>query len=230
MKILAFDTSGRMLTVALATDGEIVLEKNRLAGREHARLLIPVIRDLLAEAELDRKDLDGLAVGLGPGSFTGLRIGIAAAKGFAFSCALPVVGVPTPDVIARNACFSSLPVVTCFDARKGNVYAGFFRGDAGGCPRRQARPLLLSFEKFQERVGRRAILLLGDAIDVYGDAIRRKNRNVVFGPRRLWMPRAGELALLAAERFAAGTTDDPEKLAPLYLYSDQGSITRKRKK
>ena len=119
MKLLALDTSTEYLSLCLWQDGA-VLSRDLLAGQTHSQRVLPMVGEMLSEAGLSLKQLDGIAFGAGPGSFTGLRIGCGVAQGLAFGADLPVVGVSTLFALAQQA--ESQRVITCLDARMGEVY------------------------------------------------------------------------------------------------------------
>ena len=119
MRILALDTSTEYLSLALWLDGE-VCSKDIHAGQTHSQLILPMLHELLAEAKLELHDLDGIAFGAGPGSFTGLRIGCGVVQGLAFGANLPVIGVSTLLALAQGVWGER--VITCLDARMGEVY------------------------------------------------------------------------------------------------------------
>lgn len=127
MRVLGLDTATAIASVGLASDSALIIERHRPVGSSHARCILALVDELLRAAELRLADLDRLAVSLGPGSFTGLRIGLATIKGLALGCGLPVVGVPT--LWAYAAALGPRPgtVWPVLDARKGEVYAAAYR-------------------------------------------------------------------------------------------------------
>ncbi|MEA9487656.1 tRNA (adenosine(37)-N6)-threonylcarbamoyltransferase complex dimerization subunit type 1 TsaB [Xanthomonas campestris] len=131
MKILAFETSTEACSVALHVDGA-VRERFELAPRRHAELALPWAEQLLAEAGISRRQLDAIAVGRGPGAFTGVRLAIGIAQGIALALDLPVLAISTLQVLALRAPAEATHVLACIDARMGEVYAGLFerQGDA----------------------------------------------------------------------------------------------------
>src|SRR5690554_3836409 len=130
MNLIAFETSTEACSVAIWRDGE-VLERFEVAPRRHAELVLPWAEGLLAEAGLSRSRLDAVAVGRGPGAFTGVRLGIAMAQGIALALDLPMLPVSTLAALARGAPHPG-PVLAAIDARMGEVYAGaFMRSDDG---------------------------------------------------------------------------------------------------
>ena len=131
MMILAIDTSTRVSSVALVEDGRVVAELNQDTRLTHSERLMPQIKQLLDIAEKTTRDLSAIAVSIGPGSFTGLRIGMATAKTMAYALGIPVVGVPTLDALAWNCPLDGVHLVPMLDAQKGNVYTARYRF-AGG--------------------------------------------------------------------------------------------------
>ena len=131
LKILAIDTSTDTASIAI-TDGEDILVESMLnVGRTHSETLIPSFQEMLEKTQLDIKDLDLLALTLGPGSFTGVRIGTSTVKGFALALDKPVAGVSTLEALASNFPFSSLPIMPLFDARRGEIYSAMFKWEGG---------------------------------------------------------------------------------------------------
>ena len=142
MKLLAIDTSTDRLSLAV-TDGDKVIGRfHRPAKRSHSRLLIPSIDKLLKKAKLKLKDIDGFVVSIGPGSFTGLRIGVTTVKGLAYSLRKPIVTVPTLNAIAHNIKNFRGIICPVLDARKNKVYACIYRSD-GNTIKRISKYLLL---------------------------------------------------------------------------------------
>ena len=164
MIVLALDTATRAPSVAVV-DGETVLAESSLApGETHSRTLLPLVKTLLDGAGLTFPELDLLAVGTGPGSFTGLRIGLAAAKGLAWAAGKPLVGVPTLDALALAWSGGEETVCTLIDARKGQLYAALY--DLDGSESRQRR---LDFGVYD--VEELAGLITGETV-FFGDGAR----------------------------------------------------------
>ncbi|WP_122780281.1 tRNA (adenosine(37)-N6)-threonylcarbamoyltransferase complex dimerization subunit type 1 TsaB, partial [Pseudomonas viridiflava] len=125
MKLLPFETSTEASSLALHVDGN-VQERFELAPRRHAELALPWAEQLLAEAGISRRQLDAIAVGRGPGAFTGVRLAIGIAQGIALALDLPVLAISTLQVLALRAPAEATHVLACIDARMGEVYAGLF--------------------------------------------------------------------------------------------------------
>lgn len=208
MKVLALDTSTELCSVALALNGE-VLQRETVAGNRHSELLLPMLRELLAEAGLQLTDLDGLAYGRGPGTFTGLRIGCGIAQGLAYGADLPVVGIVTLEAMALSA--RADHVLACIDARMHEVYAAAYRlGDAG--PVALSEPAVLRPE---------AVTLPDDAawtgcgngFATYPHLLA--GRLAAVQPDIY--PHAREIARLALPRFAAGEGRPAAAAEPMYV-------------
>ncbi|OGW84825.1 MAG: tRNA (adenosine(37)-N6)-threonylcarbamoyltransferase complex dimerization subunit type 1 TsaB [Omnitrophica bacterium RIFCSPLOWO2_01_FULL_45_10] len=208
MKLLAIDTSTDYLSIAIL-DGEGTIERvHRKAERSHSSLLIPTIDRLLKKARLKLKDIDGFCISIGPGSFTGLRIGVVTLKGLAYALKKRIVAVPTLDVIAHNIKNFNGIICPVLDAKKGKVYACLYRsGDEG--IKRISKYLLLPVSELSEKLKgiKEKIVLLGDAVG--GD----------------WHPRAEILGRIGLEYFKKRKFTAPEDLEPLYLYSRECDVT-----
>jgi tRNA threonylcarbamoyladenosine biosynthesis protein TsaB len=216
LKILALDTSTELCSVALSIDGAM-LSHEVVAGNSHSELLLPMIDDLLAEAGWRLQDLDGLAYGRGPGSFTGLRIGCGVAQGLAFGADLPVVGVVTLAAIAEEVHDSMgegdrpTDVLACIDARMHEVYAAAYRCHAGTLvellPPTVLRPGALVLPEAAIWIG------AGNGFATYPDLLQGQLAEV----RPDIHPRARAVARLALARFAAGEAGPAESAEPLYI-------------
>jgi tRNA threonylcarbamoyladenosine biosynthesis protein TsaB len=223
MKLLSIDTSTDYLTLAISDGDKVIARLHRKAPRSHSSLLMPMIDRLLKKARLKIKDIDGFCVGVGPGSFTGLRIGVATIKGLAFISGKPIAAVPTFDAIAMNA--SRLKGVICpvLDARKGKVYACLYRSDGKGGMRRISPYLLLSAEELLKKCGKYDILYyLGD----YAEKITGLNPGSKAATAR-WHPRADNIAKIGYGFFRKKKLVSAESLEPMYIYSSECDITGK---
>jgi len=157
MKLLAIDTSTNYLNLAV-TDGDRVIAKfHKKADMSHSSLLIPMIDKVLKKARLKLKDIDGFSISIGPGSFTGLRIGVTTVKGLAYAMKKPIVTVPTLDAIADNAKEFAGLVCPVLDAKKNKVYACLYRSD-GEKLKRASKYLLLGITDLIKIIGKRKTL------------------------------------------------------------------------
>ncbi len=225
MKILGIDTSARSLGVAIAENGNILITCEKNFGLRHSQDLIPTIKDLLKKLSLEIKDIDGIAVSLGPGSFTGLRVGVTAAKALAIASGKPVIGIPTLDVIAHNAYYYPGTICPIVDARKKLLYAALYKNKNGSL-KKLSQYLLISPDALVKKIKEKT-LFIGDGITAYGRAIEKAvGRKAEFAPPRFWLPKAENVALLGWEKLKKGKKDDPLKLVPLYLHSRECNIQK----
>ena len=131
MKILALETSAKAVSAAVTENGKVLCSGYQDTGLTHSRTLLPMAEDMLKNAELKLADVDLIAVAHGPGSFTGIRIGVSAAKGLAFAVDKPAIGVSTLAAMARNVAFADGLVICAMDARRSQVYNALFEAKDG---------------------------------------------------------------------------------------------------
>ncbi|WP_074974759.1 tRNA (adenosine(37)-N6)-threonylcarbamoyltransferase complex dimerization subunit type 1 TsaB [Nitrosospira multiformis] len=212
MKILAFDTSSEYCSVALLLERDILGEEV-LAGQRHSELVLPMVSRILDESGLTLAQLDGIAFGSGPGSFTGLRIACGIAQGLAFGAGLPVIGIGTLEALAQQA--GGTQVITALDARMHEIYHAAYRKVLDGwqavsepilCLPQNAPPV-----QEQDWTG------CGSGFDMYPAVLRKRYEgylnHIISGVR----PDARAMAQLAAPRFARGQGLDPADAALLYI-------------
>ncbi|MCW5604098.1 MAG: tRNA (adenosine(37)-N6)-threonylcarbamoyltransferase complex dimerization subunit type 1 TsaB [Burkholderiales bacterium] len=212
MKILALDTSCEYCSVALWRDGDIEAMETH-AGQSHSTLLLGMIDDLLARHGLRVKQLDGIAFGEGPGSFTGLRIGCGVTQGLAFAAGLPVVGVGT--LLAMAAAAGAERVVCCMDARMQEIYHAAYEksGDTWDtvCAPSVAAPEAAPLPPGEAWLG------CGSGFSVYREALARRYEGRLSDIAPDVHPHARDIAVLAAPLFAAGAGMDAALAAPVYI-------------
>ena len=216
MAILAIETATRQLGVAVVQDDQVLASYELLADYPHAVELPGAVTRVLKEAGTTLEQLEAIAVDIGPGSFTGLRIGLAFVKALAFPAKKPLVGVVSLDVLAANLSFAPRLVCPILDARQKNLYAAFYRMQDAQ-PVRQSDHMLGPAEEILGMVKEPAIFL-GDGIARYQELIRERCPEPQFAEPELWLPRVASLGRLAAARVRRGETDPPDRLVPLYLY------------
>lgn len=214
MNLLAFETSTEACSVALWRDGD-VLERFEVAPRRHAELALPWAEALLADAGIARAQLDAIAVGRGPGAFTGVRLGVSIAQGIALALDLPVLPVSTLLALAARAQPSSQRVLAAIDARMGEVYLGAFARDGDGW--RTLQP---------EAVGAPDAIALpdgdgwdgvGTGFDAAAGALRARLGARMARVDAAALPHAADVARIGATMLARGEAVAPERLEPAYL-------------
>lgn len=213
MIILAVHSTSASLSVAI-TENQVVLRESVLPpARKHLENLAPLIKDLAAELNLSLRGIDGFGVAIGPGSFSGTRVGLATIKGMALALAKPVAGISSLDILAWQALKDGECGAPVIDARRGEIYTAFYRR-SGEDVMLISGPMLIKSGEFLEhsqKVGC-SLLLCGDSVV---DDIVESMPNLVRSPVNA--PSAAACALLACERIRRGDADDLHLLTPLYI-------------
>lgn len=231
--ILSLDTATRCSTVALTRgtlqSGEVLGSLSLSSNVTHSRRLLTTIDWLFKETKTDWSHIGGIAVGLGPGSFTGLRIGMATAKGLAATAQLPLIGVASLDTVAA-LCTTDKLICACLDARKKEVYAGFYRLDTHGIARRTGDIIAIGPEELLEKTFE-PVMMVGDAVPLYGKLWQEKGGSTVeLGPSLFSAPSAASLGLLAGEKLARGDLLDLASATPLYVRASDAELSLKTAK
>lgn len=229
MKILALDTSTSMATVALAVDEKIVAESVFSADRTLSARLIPEIERLLSLAGIAIADIDLFAASTGPGSFTGVRGGVATAQGLALATGKPCAGFSSLALLAANFPFSSHPVCPLLDARKNEVYAALY-----DCTKPVPETILcdcvMSPHRFIDQLCATTdtpVIFAGEGALRYRDLIaERLHDGAIFAPFPLHISRAANAAPLALDMFRRGESLEPSRLLPVYLRASDAEINR----
>ncbi len=227
MLVLGVETSTMQGGVALVSGDRLVSEYTLNVEATHSERLLPAIDRMLHDAGIGLDALGGIAVSIGPGSFTGLRIGLSTVKGLAYATGLPVVGVPTMEALAWTIPFVGQQVCPVLDARKQEVYAALFRFENGVLVRSMPETALAP-ELLCSKI-RRPTLFLGDGLEAYGELFRRR-----LGDRLLVPPlasrgaRAACVAELGRQRLLRGERDATDSLAPCYLRPSEAELRLQR--
>ena len=223
MLILAFESSARPASVALLEDGRLLAQYSQCSALTHSRTLLPMAEDMLKHTERTLRDVDLLAVAQGPGSFTGIRIGVSTVKGLAWALDKPCVGVSTLEAMAWNALAAGGLVCPVMDARRSQVYNALFE-IRGGRPVRltQDRPIALSelMEELQ-RDGRPAFLV-GDGAELAAGALDAAGLPFSLAPENLRWQSAWGVAMAARDV----TPGNADALLPVYLRLSQAERER----
>lgn len=213
MRILAIETSGSVGSVAIWEEGATVREESFQRGLVHGKALLPAIARLLEQAGWEKTSLDLIAVSQGPGSYTGVRVGVATAKALAYALGCSIIGVTTLDALALNHPPALAAVCPVVDARWEQVYAGLYQWKGGDLVRAWG-PRAMRPEELARELPERAHLF-GDGLKRYGAMFEREG--ITFGGEEEWVCHARVIASLGARDFAAGRRDDAATLVPLHL-------------
>ena len=231
MKVLGIDSSGMVATVAVVEDTQMLAEYTINYKKTHSQTLLPMLDEVAKMMELDLNTIDAIAVAAGPGSFTGLRIGSATAKGLGLALKKPLVSVPTLEGIAYNFCGSEKVICPMMDARRSQVYTGIyeFQGNTLKVLEDQmAVPVEEALEKLNQTG--REVILAGDGVPVYLELIE-KNLKVPYllAPAHLNRQRAGAVAVLGMQYAKEGKLESATEHQPDYLRLSQAERERAQK-
>lgn len=228
MKILGIDTTTKVLSIG-AYDGVKVYEYNIDLGIKQATLLVPVIKRILDALNWKIEDVNYFACGLGPGSFTGIRVGLATIKGFAWARNLSIIGVETLDLLASNAKEKSAIVIPIVDAKRNMVYACIYQTSANGLKKKSPYLLVTMddlIKKIKSAKYKAKLIFLGDAIPLYRDKLIQELGEVIFTDKDCWYPKGHniiEQALIKIKNRKISNTFDIE---PIYLYPKECQIRK----
>ena len=231
MKILAIDSSGLVASVAVVEDDNMLAEYTINYKKTHSQTLLPMLGEISKMIELDLKSVDAIAVAAGPGSFTGLRIGSATAKGLGLALDKPLISVPTVDALAYNLCGTDKLICPLMDARRSQVYSGIYEfiGEDLHILEAQAPVPVEDMVKRLNELGRE-VIFLGDGVPVY----REKIEELItvphrYAPDHMNKQRAGAVAVLAEKYFREGKTETAAEHQPVYLRMSQAEQEREKK-
>lgn len=229
MKILGIETSLYAGSVAVSEGNMILGEYYFNTGPSHSEKLLSSIEWLLSELDIDKSELSGISVSLGPGSFTSLRIGVAAAKGLCYSLDIPITGISTLELMANNLPFSGSQICPVIDAKRGEVYCAFFKSD-GGKVRRITQDMVISAEKLARDIKERTVFV-GEGALLYSDFldhIMDGEGFSAYSPEPFNYPRAGVLSVLGASLLEAGQSQDPYTLSPNYIRKSEAEAAKEK--
>lgn len=228
MKLLAIDSSGLTASVAILEDGILLAEYTVNYKKTHSQTLLPMLDTIVSMVELDLKTIDAIAVAEGPGSFTGLRIGSATAKGLGLALDKPLVAVPTLEGLAYNLYGAQGLVCPMMDARRSQVYTGIYRFDRGSLQRIWTQRAV-AVEELAEELNRLGdpVILLGDGAAAYrekmADLLQVEYREA---PAHMNRQRAASVGALAMEMYARGQIQTAASHRPEYLRLSQAERER----
>ena len=251
MLILGIETATMTGGVALLNEERLISEYTLNVRTTHSARLMPALDRVLEDSSIDKCEIDGIAVSIGPGSFTGLRIGLATAKGLALGLDVPLVGVPTLDALAHNIPFAMHQICPMLDARKKEVYYSLFRyepswdgetrgqGDEGmrerggtatypflPSPLLRVSPYRVTSPADLVKQIHEKTVFLGDGVDVYREFISEKLGDLaVFAPDAQRLPRAASVAEIGLLKLKAGEHSDIASAEPIYIRPSDAEIS-----
>jgi tRNA threonylcarbamoyladenosine biosynthesis protein TsaB len=229
MIILSADTSSERFSLALLEKGRVIARLNTPSCQRQSSDMLPEIEKLLSNNTLEIKDIGCFCIGLGPGSFTGLRIGVTIMRGMAFTQKKPIIGIPSIDLIACNASSCGNDAYVIIDAKQNKVYARFYRFRKGKM-HVSGRIMLLGIDEFLIKAKKTAFFL-GDAVKLYGDLLLSKGiRHANLLAEDAWYPYAEKIACLGIDKLIYRGGDNVFSLSPLYIYPKEAQVKSNKKR
>lgn len=231
MKLLAIDSSSLVASVAVVTEDTVLAEYSLNYKKTHSQTLLPMIDEMTAMLELDLQEIDGIAVSAGPGSFTGLRIGSATAKGLGLALRKPLIPVPTIDAMAYQLYGVQGAICPIMDARRQQVYTGIYAYENGQFAVIE-KQMAVSVQELAQKLNAlgKPVTLLGDGVPVYGALLQNLlTTSCAFAPAFAARQRAGALGLLAVQYYRAGKIETADAHKPEYLRVSQAERERRER-
>lgn len=228
MKILGLDSSGLVASVAIVEDEELRGEYTVNYKKTHSQTLLPMLDEVVKMIELDLETIDAIAVSGGPGSFTGLRIGSATAKGLGLALGKPLIHVPTVDALAYNLAGHRDLVCPLMDAKKNQTYTGLYAFD-GNEMQILCEQCAVGIDEIIEKVNesQKAVVFLGDGVPVFSEYIAEHCKvPYTFAPAHMNKQRAGAVAALGMEKYKKGEFETAAEHRPDYLRVSQAERER----
>ncbi len=229
MKILGIETATRTGSVAIISEHGVIAEYTLNIEATHSERLMETVDRVLRGAGMALADLDGLSVSVGPGSFTGLRIGIATVKGIAAATGKPIAAVPTMKALAWNIPHAGYPVCPLLDARKKEVYAALYRYENGSLSAAMEAQTL-SLDALAERISERAIFTAEGSHLFRNDIQRLFGGLALFAPLSATVPSAASVAEIGMLMLSSGEQVSPDDLGPIYLRRPEAEVAWEKRR
>ncbi len=220
MKILGIDTTTKFLCISVYDNG-VISEYNLEVNRKHSSLLLLAIKRAVNALNWHIGDIDYFACGIGPGSFTGIRIGLASIKGLSFCLGKPVLGVPTLDILAKNASRDGI-IVPVIDAKRNLIYCAIYCS-SNGLLKRVSAYMLLSLEEFSKKIKPNSIIL-GDAVALYKDNFLNMIKGASVLDKDYWYPKGRNIIYFALKQIKEKKLKNAFDIKPIYLYPKECQI------
>ena len=218
MKILALETSAKAVSAAVTENGKVLCSGYQDTGLTHSRTLMPIVEHILKNTGMTMAQIDAVAVAAGPGSFTGIRIGVSAAKGLAFAMEKPAIAVSALAAMARNVAFCDGLIICAMDARRSQIYNALFEARDGQLTRlTEDRAIALADLTEELRNDPRPKTVVGDGGRLCADFLTAQGVACRLAPPHLVMQNAMSVALEAEALAAAGQLQSAQELLPIYL-------------
>ena len=237
MRILAIDSSGLVATVAVVEEeneiSKTIAEYTINYKKTHSQTLLPMLDEIVKMTDMNLDTIDAIAVAGGPGSFTGLRIGSATAKGLGLALKKPLIHIPTVDGLAYNLCYTDRIICPIMDARRNQVYTGIYQMDGDKLQVLEAQ-MAVEIDELAKKLCTygKPVIFLGDGVPVHKDRLEKElmtNYDIAFAPARMNQRRAAAVGMLGIQYYKEGKTETAMKHKPDYLRVSQAEREREER-
>jgi len=227
--ILALENSSLCGSVAIVSPGGCLAESSLTTTKTHSQRLLPAIQQVMADSGVSWQELSAIAVSAGPGSFTGLRIGLSTAKGLAMATGKPLISVSSLSTLACQLPWTTRLICPLLDARKQEVYAAFYRSDEDGIPRRSGAIEAITPEDLAQRINE-DVIFIGDGAEIYREVLTKGVRGQAsFANPAIFFLRAAALGASALVKWQRGEVLDTASTTPDYIRLSEAEINLKLK-
>lgn len=233
MRVLAIDSSGLTATVAIVEDDTTIAEFTINYKKTHSQTLLPMIDEMVKMVEADLNTIDAIAVAGGPGSFTGLRIGSATAKGLGLALGKPLIHIPTADAMAYSIYGCEDIICPIMDARRNQVYTGIYQMDGDKLQVLEAQ-MAVEIDELAKKLCTygKPVIFLGDGVPVHKDRLEKElmtNYDIAFAPAHMNQQRAAAVGMLGIQYYKEGKTETAMEHKPDYLRVSQAEREREER-
>ena len=233
MRVLAIDSSGLTATVAVVEDTQTVAEYTINYKKTHSQTLLPMLDEIVKMTDMNLDTIDAIAVAGGPGSFTGLRIGSATAKGLGLALKKPLIHIPTVDGLAYNLCYTDRIICPIMDARRNQVYTGIYQMDGDKLQVLEAQ-MAVEIDELAKKLCTygKPVIFLGDGVPVHKDRLEKElmtNYDIAFAPAHMNQQRAATVGMLGIQYYKEGKTETAMEHKPDYLRVSQAEREREER-
>lgn len=237
MRILAIDSSGLVATVAVVEEeneiSKTIAEYTINYKKTHSQTLLPMLDEIVKMTDMNLDTIDAIAVAGGPGSFTGLRIGSATAKGLGLALKKPLIHIPTVDGLAYNLCYTDRIICPIMDARRNQVYTGIYQMDGDKLQVLEAQ-MAVGIDELAKKLCTygKPVIFLGDGVPVHKDRLEKElmtDQDIAFAPPHMNQQRAAAVGMLGIQYYKEGKTETAMEHKPDYLRVSQAEREREER-
>ena len=233
MLLAAIESSGLVASVAFMTEDKLIGEYTTNFKKTHSQTLLPMLDEIVKMTDMNLDTIDAIAVAGGPGSFTGLRIGSATAKGLGLALKKPLIHIPTVDGLAYNLCYTDRIICPIMDARRNQVYTGIYQMDGDKLQVLEAQ-MAVEIDELAKKLCTygKPVIFLGDGVPVHKDRLEKElmtNYDIAFAPAHMNQQRAAAVGMLGIQYYKEGKTETAMEHKPDYLRVSQAEREREER-